>query len=301
MTRGRLRFTLDLVERSVKEFVDDRGPQFAASVAFHVLFSLFPLAIALASFFGVVVGAGVRADVIDAIVRAIPASAQGDDHLRRVLEGATTARSALGVFAIVALLWTASGMMAALRTALNAAWDVDRPRPFLKQKLVDLGLVCATAPGALVLFGTTIATRSVAGDAPWLGSALTAWTAGVAIPAVYLSAGVFLLYRLIPACDVAARDAWAPSVAVACALVAGQNLFALYVEHFADYNAVYGSLGAVVAFMFFVYLSAMLLLLGAELAAETPRLREAHAQGDVEEGPPLREQVRGLVSGLWSR
>ena len=69
------------------------------------------------------------------------------------------------------------------------------------------------------------------------------------------------------------QDAWPVALLVAVLLVLLQNLFALYVGNFAHYNAIYGSLGAVIAFMFFVYLAAELFLLGAELASEWPRVR----------------------------
>jgi membrane protein len=95
-------------------------------------------------------------------------------------------------------------------------------------------------------------------------------------------------------------DAWAPALFVAASFTAAENLFALYVGHFAHYNAVYGSLGAVIAFMFFVYLVSQVFLLGAEAAAEWPRVRATLERGDVEEpGPPLGRRLRRGVAGLW--
>jgi Virulence factor BrkB len=81
----------------------------------------------------------------------------------------------------------------------------------------------------------------------------------------------------------------------------GQHLFALYVRSFGHYNAIYGSLGAVIAFMFFVYLSAEFLLLGAEMASEWPRVRDRLERGDTEQGPPFGQQLKAGLRGLWQR
>jgi membrane protein len=148
---GRLwKFVSTLVTRAVAEFLEDDCGHLAAAIAYRVLFSLFPLAIVLAGVFGIVVNVtGTRADVVDLIVRQAPLSHNGDRRLRDLLEGATSSRSAFGLLGIVGIVYAASGMMAAIRTALNRAWDVDEPRPFLKGKLVDVGLILAVGLAAL--------------------------------------------------------------------------------------------------------------------------------------------------------
>ena len=96
------------------------------------------------------------------------------------------------------------------------------------------------------------------------------WWAPVLLSVLLAFVAVMFLSATVPAADVRARDAWPASLLVAVALVALQNLFALYVANFAHYDDVYGSLGAIVAFMFFVYLAAQVFLLGAELTSEWP-------------------------------
>ena len=111
-----------------------------------MLFSIFPLAIVLTGILGIVVQlTGLQADLVDTIVRNVPVSASGEEQLRSLLEGATSSYSALGLLGVLGLVWAASGMMAAVRVALNAAWDVDEARPFLKGKLIDVGLVFMVA------------------------------------------------------------------------------------------------------------------------------------------------------------
>jgi membrane protein len=297
-------FLPQVAKRSIAEFLDDHCAQYAASIAYHVLFSLFPLAIVLAGVFGIVVQAtATQASVVDTIVGYVPLSASGDAQLRHLLEGATGNLSALGLLGIVGLVYAASGMMAAIRLALNEAWDVDEYRPFLRGKLVDLALVLGAAVLALVSFGLTVAVHVAGAGTSHLGfaSGAAGWLLAIAVPLAMSFAVVLSLYRVVPAARVRLADAWPGAFVAACAFVLLENLFAVYLQHFANYNAVYGSLGAVVAFMFFVYLSTAVFLLGAEVASEWPRVRERLASGAVPQGPPLRTQLRGVVKGLWMR
>ena len=304
---GRVGFAVQLTQRSVAEYVDGRGPQLAASVAYHVLFSIFPLGIVLTGVFGLVVHVtGVQADVVDVVVRNVPLSASGERRLRRLLEGVTGGHSALGLFGVAGLVWAASGMMTAVRVALNAAWDVEEARPFLRGKLIDVGLVFLVALGALATIVATVAVRAASGAAGSslgldLSSGWAGWVLGVLFPLLTAFVTVFLLYRLIPAAEIAVSPTWQVAAGVAVVFVGFENLFALYVRGFANYNAVYGSLGAVIAFMLFVYLTSSMFLLGAEFASEWPRLRRAYELGEVEEGPPFLAQLQQFARGLWVR
>lgn len=290
-------FAVRLLKRSLSEFADDGCPQLAASIAYHVLFSIFPLAIVVAGITGIVLNAtGSQATVVDTIVSNVPLSRSGDDQLRTLLLGATGNLSAVGLVGLLGLAYSGSGMMAALRAALNTAWDVGQTRPYLRGKLVDLGLVALVSPFGLVSLGLTIALRFVG-----TGSGVS-WAPSL-LGSLVLAFGVVLfLFRVVPAADVRVRDAWVPALFVATAFMAAENLFALYVGHFGNYNAVYGSLGAVIAFMFFVYLVSELFLLGAEAASEWPRVRLSLQQGETDEpGPPLGRQLRRAAIGLWRR
>ena len=305
--RSRLALTVHLAQRTLAGFFGDRCPQLAAAISYHALFSLFPLAIVLTAVFGIVLRTtGIRADVVDTIAGSLPLSPAGERDLRGVLRGATGGASALGLVGVLGLLVSASGLMAALRTALNAAFDVEEDRPFLKGKLVDVALVGAAGVAAIVSLGLTVAVRVAGGgrDAQLqvaLGGGWAAWTLGLLAPFVFAFAIVFGLYRLVPATAVRSRHAAPVALGIAALFVAGENLFALYVRHFASYNLVYGSLGAVIALMFFVYVSAWLMLLGAELTSEWPRAVRAFERGEVEPGPSLAVQARQFVRGLWGK
>jgi membrane protein len=289
-----------LAQRSVSEFRDDNCGALAAAVAFHVLFSIFPLAAVLTGVFGLVAGPSLRDDVVRAIIENAPLSQSGDAELRRLVHGATGSLSAVGFAGIAGLLWSASGMMAALRLALNEAWDVERPRPWLKGKLLDVALVAGVGVVGLATLGLTIAVRVAGGGGSGafrLGSGWVGVLLGVVVPLAAAFAAVLFLYRVVPAAPVAVRSIWPAALLVAGFFVLAENLFAIYVGHFGHYDAVYGSLGAVVAFMFFVFLNVLVFLLGAELGSEWARL------GPPEEEPgeaePFTARVRGFLRGLW--
>jgi membrane protein len=292
------RFVARLLRRSLADYFDDHCPQLAASIAYHVLFSLFPLAIVAAGAASLVVHAtGSRAALISDIVGQLPLSGSGAARLDHLLRDTTSSTAGLGLLGIIGLLYSASGMMAALRVGLNQAWEVDAPRPYLKGKLVDLALVAFTALAGVASLGLAVAAHVVSA----LPAALT-WVLGISAPLIVAFLVVLFLYRIVPAAHVRMRDAWPAALMVSFLLVIAQNLFALYVANFGHYNAVYGSLGAAVAFMFFVYIAAALLLFGAEVSSECSRARLSPAVPAVPQAtPPLAKRVRHLLESLWIR
>jgi membrane protein len=303
-------FVERIAERSVREFFAHQCPHLAASISFRVLFALFPLAIVAAAGFGLVVHtAGVQSDVIDAIVNNVPLSASGKDQLRDLLRGATGGASALGFFAIVGLLWAASGLMAAIRVALNRAWDVSDPRPPLQGKGLDLLLVFAASLLFVLSFGLTVATRFVERyatsvvDALGIGRGVSAAMFGIAVPFVLAFSATLFLYWVVPAGKVFLRDLLPAALLVALVWAVLQIAFAIYLEHFGRYNAVYGSLGAIVAFLVFVYVSSNVFLLGAEVASKWPRVAAYVRLGRhlEEDNPPLRFRVWGILKEIAVR
>jgi membrane protein len=299
-------FVSRLAVRAAREYANDRGPHLAGSIAYRVLFSLFPLVIVLASFLSLVVD-GHR--VVDLIVSNVPLTEDSSSQLRTLLEQTLARLGAVGFLGILGLLWAAGGMMAAIRSALNEAWDLDEHRPWLQGKLVDLLLLLAVAALALLSFGLTVATRFVgryAGGAVeevGLGSTFDGVVFGVVIPFVLALSAVLFVYRFVPASSPRTRDVLPAAALVAAVFVLLQHGFGFYLENFGNYNAVYGSIGAVVTFLLFVYLSASVLLLGAEVAAEWPGVRAEIARGEGldEERPPFVGQVRDALKGLVVR
>ncbi len=305
-----LAFLGTLLERSVRSFAADGSPHLAASIAYRVIFSIFPLAIVLTAVFGIVLRTtGLQADVVDTIVDNIPLSGDGQERMRGLLEGATGNLGGLGLIALVGLVYAATGMMAAIRFALNRTWKVDEARPFLQGKAIDLLLILGASVlvllAAVLSIGARFAERYAhdALEAAGLPTGVVTWVLGAMAPVLLSFGAVVFLYRVVPAVSPSLREVWPAALAVAFVHVLLQSLFGVYLRHFGNYNAVYGSLGAVLAFLFFVYLSSLAFLFGAQLAARWSESLEAVAREHPDEGPgtPIGRQVLGFLRGLAVR
>ena len=270
------RQALALLRRGISEFREDHCPQMAAAIAFHLLFSMFPLAIMAVGITGLITqNPHARDQVTSAVLQVVPLSGHGRQQLRGLLGSVSGGAGALGLLGLLGVLWSASGVMAAVRTALNIAWDTDAKRPFFRGKLVDLALIAGTFLATGATLGMTLAESVIRHGAGRLPHPLHSLApAVVVIVSVALLFAIFaFLYRFVPAVPTRMRGIWPGALTAAAGFEAVQYGFSVYVAFFSHYNKVYGSLGTIVAFMFFVYLAAMVFLFGAEVASEYARLR----------------------------
>ncbi|MCC6221961.1 MAG: YihY/virulence factor BrkB family protein [Thermoleophilia bacterium] len=276
--------------RAVPAFGRHRGSQSAAAIAYHALFSLFPLAILLVSILGLVLQVDdARREVTRWLLERLPLSDAAGVDLERAVAGIASPASVAGLLALAGLLWSASGMMGAIRIGLNAVWPEVRPRPAGRAKLLDLAFVAAAGLLVLVSVGLTVLLRAVPG-AGVAGELLHA-----VVPLALTFATFALCYRHVPAARPPLGAVWVGALAGAAGFEAAKTAFSFYVANVSRFNLIYGSLGAVLAFLFFVYLAAVTFLLGAELAAAWPG---ADRPGP---GPPrtVRQQAAGALRGLF--
>jgi membrane protein len=284
--------------RAIEDMFTDRCTQYAAAIAYRVLFSLFPLTIALVSIFGLVLQDDeLRQKVINELIDLLPVSQSGQGNIQHSIEQIATPLSAIGLISLVALLWGATGMMASIRLGLEAAMKVDRGRPAARAKLVDFVLVAAAGVLVLVVVGLS----AFGAFFSKLTERFTEW-AGIATPSglllrdgvqlVAIGVTVLLLYRFVPARKLRRRGALAGAMLTAVGVWGATKVLAIVFSDFSRYNVIYGSLAGVTTFLFFVYVVAWILLLGAEFAY-------AWSQPPGPPGPPLRAQLLGVVRGLF--
>jgi membrane protein len=290
------------------KYARDRCPQLAAAVSYHLLFSLVPFFMFVVSVCGVVLrDAELRADVVDYFVERFPLTEQAGIDIDRILANVPAPASAVGVIALAALLWSASGMMASLRVALTAALDEDSNRPFFQSKLVDLLLVLSVALLLLVSFGLSVTVHAVqrwseraSGE---LGNAaLDEWgfLGNVASPVLAFAAFV-ALYRLVPPSRPRIRDVWVGALVAALGVAVVNLGFSYYLATVATWDLLYGSLGSVLAFLFVVYLDVAVFLFGAELAWAWNRGAEASDLEPDEPAASIQRRLLGAVRGLFVR
>ncbi len=306
-----MRFLLTLGRRSVEEFFEDNCTQMAAAISYYVLFSLFPLLIFLIGVLGLFLQSSqLQNDIINAVLDFIPLSEdKGRDQVTEAVRGvAGVGSGALGVFGLIGMAWSGSNMFGIIRRSVNQAYDLEQHRPLVQQKLLDLAMVAGLGFFFMVSIGATAFLRIVrerSQDIPHLGDAAEqagfVWdVTSFLIPLALSFLAFFVMYWIVPATKVRPLEA-VPGALVAAALFEATKVgFTFYLQNFGNYDIVFGSLGAVAAFLFWVYLSANILLLGAEVSSEYPRVLRGNYE-EAKAGParPLRETLRIKLRGLF--
>ena len=269
-----------LVERVWTEAWEDEILDRAAALSFYLLSALFPALLFLTALFALLPIPDMMGQLTGYLARVLPADAASITQ-RTLGEIAGGARGGLLSLGVLLALWAGSSGMMAVITTLNIAFDVKEPRPWWKRRLVAIALTAGFAlfiMSALVLlvFGPKIGAM-VAGRLG-LGSVFTvAWNA-VSVPLVifFVLVGIQLVYYLAPAGD----QEWnwlTPGAVVALAvwLAASFGLRA-YVDNFGSYNVTYGSIGGVILLMLWLHLTAVAILLGAEVNSEIEHAAARH-------------------------
>ncbi len=255
---------------SFREFGQDRIPAAAAGVTFYVLLALFPAISAFVSLYGLMSHVSDAQRQITALAGLVPGGALvvvGDEMTRLT----QTDHGALGVAFAVSLvvsIWSANAAMKALIAALNVAYERSEHRGFIHLTLLSLAFTIGAIALAVAGLSLAVAAPGVAAQWGLASGTFLGWLRWPLIFAV-VSVAFSLLYRLGP-CRPGVGWAWITpgSLFAGLAWMASSGAFSWYVANFGHYDRTYGSLGAIVGFLTWVWLSLMVLLLGAELNRE---------------------------------
>lgn len=292
---------VEWIRRSLARFTHVAGSRQSAAIAYYVLLSLFPLILFLASVAGLVLrNEELRADFVSALADALPVTESGTSEIESALKGVSANAGTIGIISLVTLLWTASGMMGAIRGSLDAIDPDTPPRPFARGKIVDLIMLAGAAVLLSASAGVTVATR-VAREEVQNSVGFSGLLYDVVRELVPVAVGtglLVLLLRYAPSGAPRTRDIW-PAALVGSILLWGLSVgFASFIDAFGRYNLVYGSLAAIVVFLFFVYLAANIVLLSAAFAAEWRGVR-TEEPGTGPPGPGIWTEILAFVRGLW--
>ena len=274
-----------LVYRTVRELDDDDATHMAAGVAYYAILSLFPLTIGLLAVINPVLESEtVKTELLHFFQTYLPGSA---DTLEANLESTERIRGILGLIGLVGMFWMASAIFGAISRAVNRAWDIHQDRPFHIDKLHHLAM--AFGVGLLFLLSLSATTalqfvdrfdNHVTSQVQFLQDGLIG-TAARVLPFLF-SFGIFLvIYKFIPNTKTYWRYVWPGAVLAAVLFEVGKGLFVFYLDNFANYQRVYGSLGSVVVLLIWTYTSSFILLIGAEFSSEYERMRTGLARGQV--------------------
>jgi membrane protein len=224
------------------------------------------------------------------------------DLIESYLAQALRTRGTVSILALVGLFWSASGVFTALYRAVNRAWGNPKAQLFWTEKLYGLAVVLV-AGLLLVAVTVTITFVSVlqgwrAAVASWLPEILdssgwlSSWVAMVA-PGVVAILTFGLIYRTMPRNRVTWRDVWLGGLAAGLIWEAARQLFSWYLTNVARYSLVYGSVGVIIGFLLWSYLSAMIVLLGAEFTAQYSTWRRT--------GKPIESRPPSAWVSEWSK
>jgi membrane protein len=244
----------------------------AAGITFYSLLAIFPALAALVAIYGVFADPGAIAAHLDEMAGFIPSGALdvARDQLTRV---AANGQGTLGIAfatALAASLWSANAAMKSLFDTLNIVYAEREKRGFIRLNAVSLAFTAGAVAFILIAIGAVgvlpIALKFIGlPDVTDLLLRIARWPALLII----LSFALAFIYRFGPSRE-APRWRWISwgSVAAALLWLGGSGLFSFYAANFGNFNATYGSLGAVIGFMTWMWISAIFILLGAELNAE---------------------------------
>lgn len=262
----------ELVRRTFREILDDDCLGLAAQVAYYLFLALFPailFLLAIASFFPL-------QNVADDIGRLL-GPLVSDEVLQLIQEQmarlANAESGGLLTFGVLGALWSSSAGLLSIVGALNKAYDIEESRPWWRVRLLSIALTIGMAALVLMALALVVVGPEVAvylGETVGLGSAFTwAWLI-LQWPLVFAmaSTAIGLAYYLGP--DAEQEWVWiTPGAVLATLLWLLMSLaFRYYVATFTDYNASYGSVGAVMILMLWFYISGLAILIGAEVNAE---------------------------------
>jgi len=261
----------DIALRLYKEFSNDRILLVAAGVTFYAILALFPAIAALVSIYGVVADPSTINQHLNELRGVLPDGAIDivGGQVKRLTAKGDTALGLTAVVGILISLWSANGGMKAVFDALNIAYEEEEKRSFIMLNLQSLAF---TAGALLFVILALTGIVVVPAALQMLGLDREAWyIALLRFPAllVLVIGGLAVLYRFGPSRRKPKWRwvTWGSAVAGTLWLVAS-GLFSWYVANFGSYNETYGSLGAAIGFMTWIWLSTSVVLLGAELNAE---------------------------------
>jgi membrane protein len=285
----------DIAWRLYAEITDDRIIAVAAGVTFYALLAIFPAIGAIVALYGLFADAATINDHLAGMAGVFPGGALEiiSDQIKRITEQGNTT---LGLTFFVGLgvsLWSANAGMKAIFDALNIVYDEVEKRSFIKLNALSLAFTMGAILFLLAAMGAMVVLPIVL-DHIWLGQHIESLLRFARWPALLVAVmlGLAFLYRYGPSRSTA-RWRWVTwgSVLAALLWIAVSMLFSWYAANYGSYNKTYGSLGAVIGFMTWIWISTIVILAGAELNSEM----EHQTARDTTTGPEKPLGARGAT------
>lgn len=280
-----------IVQRTIAAYGKDNGPALAASIAYRALFSFFPLALLLLALSSNLVNSTEAQQQVVTFVESFLPTAGA--LVRNNVAAVLARRGAVGTLAALGLIWSASSVFSAIDRAINRAWDATVRRPFWQQQALALTIVLGIG---LLFFLSTLTTTlfNLLQHVRLPGLGIEPFNnhqwqrlLSLAGPTLMDYTVFFALYRFLPVVRVRWQEVLPGALATGTAWQLAKAGFNLYVRNFARYSLVYGSLTAIIVFLTFTYIAAVILVMGAELTATWTHFRRERRLANVRDEQDL--------------
>lgn len=285
----------DIAWRVKDEIADDHVATFAAGVAFFGLLALFPAVGATIALAALALDPLMIEAQLGSLLTALPAEAAQilEGQLTEVAAAAGGGMKLAALFGLLVSLYSASKGMKVLLEGMNLAYDEDEKRGFLRLNLLAIGMTLGAIVGIIAALAAMVAIPAILNTVglSQAGELLLRHGRWLVLAAMAML-GLAALYRFGPSRD-APKWRWVtPGSLVATVLwIAGSALFSIYASNFSSYNETYGTLGGVIMLLTWLWLSAFIVLLGAEVNAEI----EHQTRRDTTQGPDAPLGKRGAA------
>jgi membrane protein len=263
-----------LIARTVKGAGNHDVGQRAAGVAYYSVLSIFPLLLGLIAVFGFLLPS---VNLQDELLKFVGNNVPGATNIvKENIAGIIKLRGVMSIMSIVILFWGASALFSAISLAINRAWEIDKYRHFFIRKFSELGMVFGT--GILFLFslGATALVTLMRGvfNLPETNMA-TVYVIGRLTAFLLMFAVFLLLYKLVPNTKTNWRRIWLGALIATALFELARTLFILYLENFANYQLIYGSITSIIVLLVWIYISSFIMIIGAEFTYQYSHMQHS--------------------------
>jgi membrane protein len=299
-----------ITKRAIGGFLAHEALQYAGSMAYFAVLSIFQLLVLAVVIGSLIVGEGDARDfVIDNVSAGSPIDAE---TVGGIIDSVIESRGAMTAISFGFLLWSALGIFSALSSGIGRVFESAPPRPFLADKL--LGLLLMGLTGVLAVASVAIgivtgilqgAASRLTGDIP--GGETAVWLVGLIAPVVLIFIAFSVVYRVVPNRPVTWREVLPGALVAAVLWTLLRFGFTWYATSVADYESAFGPLSTGITLLVFLYFASVIVLLGAEFARATvlddevdritaadPRFLPVPAGPQVTTAPPMMGRRGGL-------
>jgi len=288
--RAEVRLTGLALWRGFQGLYNSDDLTFASSIAYYALLSLFPFFLLAFSVLASAASTDAdRAAIMNFVLQYFP---QQFEFVTKQFAAMREAKLQLGIAGSVVLIWAAMGVFGAVTSAVNHAWGVEKQPSYFKHKLISLVMLATS--GLLLLVGLLVVSAINVAEASWFAAVLERvpvllWLQSYVLKSattVFFILVVGLVFYFVPNAKVRFRDVWVGAVLTGLLWRVALFGFSQYVRDQSRFS-VHGSIGGVVVFLLWVYVSAVIFLFGTEITAAYARLRR-HRPDQIPAAPTPR-------------